>query len=173
MYLEFIYSISDYYKTLDKKSVIFEIILPFIIGGCIFYLLFFKGNLSHVHDYRDNVLTLLGVLVGFSITIITILTTGTSRNITLIQQRVTSLTMSGNPLSLFDVLLINFTYSVIIEVLLIVAHLIYPFILTNYEFPLWVKVLVFSILFSTVIHVLLLTIRNMTNFYFILIKKGN
>jgi len=171
MYTEFLYSIFDYYKTLNKQSIIFEIIFPLLLGGLIFYLLYFRGDLTHVSDFRDNVLTLLGVLVGFSITIITILTTGTSNNLNEIKQRPTSKKLGTKLLSLFDVLLINFTYSVVLEILLIIVHLIYPFILSNYEVNQCVKIVVFSITFATVIHVLLLTIRNMTDFYLVLIKK--
>lgn len=171
MYTEFLYSIFDYYRTLDKRTIIYEIILPFVFGGLVFYILYFKGDLTRIGDYRENVLTLLGVLVGFSITIITILTTGTSKNLNEIKQRPSSKKLGSIPLSLFDILLINFTYSVVLEILLIIVHLIYPFILSNYKIDLGIKTIVFSIIFSTVIHVLLLTIRNMTDFYLILLKR--
>ena len=79
MYLEFLILIFDYFKTLKFRTVLYEIVIPLIISGFAFYLLYTGKNTSMCNNFRDNVLTLLGILLGFSITIITILTTGNSK----------------------------------------------------------------------------------------------
>jgi hypothetical protein len=171
MYLEFIYTIFDYYRTLKRTSFLFDVVLPLLIGGFILFIFCNNGNNSDMKSYNSNALALLGVLVGFSITIITILTTGTSRNLNEIKEKITSIKIGKRILSIYDLLVVNLTYLVIIEVFLIVTHLIYPFILSNFSINTKIKYVVFCIVFATLIHSLLLTIRTMTNFYFIMIKK--
>lgn len=171
MYLEFLFAIADYFKTLSRRIVIYEIILPLLLSGVVFCILLFDKGTSQVQTYTENVLPLLGVLVGFSITIITILTTSSSKNILKIQKYKTGVIIGGKERTLFDTLLINFTYSVIIEIILIIIHLFYPFVLEILTIPQGLKYLVFALVFAILIHILLLNIRNLTDFYFILLKK--
>lgn len=171
MYIEFFILILDYFRTLTRRVVIYEIVIPTVTLICIFLVLHFKGNVSYADELRNNLIALLGILIGFSITIITILITSTSGNIAAIQKRKTQHTIGSRKVSVFDLLLVNFTYSVVVEIFLVVVLLIYPIILTNYDFPSVVKKVVFSILFGIVIHILLLTIRNLTDFYLILMKS--
>ncbi len=171
MYLEFFILIIDYFKTLKLRTVLYEIVVPLIISGLLIALLLNGNDTSICKNFRDNALTLLGILLGFSITIITILTTGNSKNLLTIQSTNTNYIIGGKKVSLFDLLLINFTYSVVVEIILIIILLIYPAILANLEFSRTLKISIFSLLFGIVIHVLLLTMRNLTDFYLILMKK--
>jgi len=100
-----------------------------------------------------------------------IITTGNSENLALIKKKVTKLTIGNKKVTLFDLLLINFTYSVVIEIMLIIILLICPILLANIPFPHIIKIIGFSCLSGMIIHVLLLTTRNLTDFYLILMKK--
>lgn len=75
MYLEFFILISDYLKTVTKRIFLFEWLMPFLFSLLIFYFLYTGKSLSVAESFKDNSINLLGILVGFSITIITILTT--------------------------------------------------------------------------------------------------
>lgn len=171
MYLEFLILIYDYFKTLKFKTVLYEVVIPLIISGASFYLLYTGKDTSICKNFKDNVLTLLGILLGFSITIITILTTGNSKNLIAIQEKETKYVIGGNKVTLFDLLLINFTYSVVLEIILIIVLLLQPLIFANICFSFNTKIIGFSILSGAVVHVLLLTMRNLTDFYLILMKK--
>lgn len=170
MYLEFLLLIADYFRTVTKRIFIFEWILPFITGIGIFLLLFFGSSTSATIVFKDNAINLLGILVGFSITIITILTTGQGKNLDEIKSKVTDIKINNEKITLFRLLLINFTYSVIIEVSLIIVCLIYPLLIENIGMNLIVKYAGFSILVFLILHIMLLTMRNLTDFYLILIK---
>lgn len=170
MYLEFLLLIADYFRTVTKRIFIFEWILPFVIGVGIFLLLFFGSSTSATIVFKDNAINLLGILVGFSITIITILTTGQGKNLDEIKSKVTDIKINNEKITLFRLLLINFTYSVIIEVSLIIVCLIYPLLIENIGMNLIVKYVGFSILVFLILHIMLLTMRNLTDFYLILIK---
>lgn len=170
MYLEFFILIFDYYKTLNKRVLIYEWILPILFGTFILILLTNGNSTSATKIFKDNSINLLGILAGFSITIITILTTGQSRNLEEIKKKETNFIINKKKISLFRLLLINFTYSVILESFLIIFCLTYPIILENSNFTKDQKYIVFSILVTVIIHLLLLTIRNLTDFYLIITK---
>ena len=146
MYLEFLLLIADYFRTVSKRIFYFEWLFPFLIGIGIFLLLFFGKSTSATAIFKDNAINLLGILVGFSITIITILTTGQGQNLDDIKNRKTKIKINKKKITLFRLLLINFTYSVIIEVVLIIVCLIYPLLVGNVEFNKNFKFIGFSVL---------------------------
>jgi hypothetical protein len=170
MYLEFLLLIADYFRTLSKRVFFFEWLLPFIIGIGIFLLLFFGSTTSATIVFKDNAINLLGILVGFSITIITILTTGQGQNLDGIKNKKTNIKINKENITLFRLLLINFTYSVIVEVGLIIVCLIYPLLIENIKFNQNLKYVGFSILVFLILHIMLLTMRNLSDFYLILVK---
>jgi len=170
MYIEFFFLINDYLKTVTKRIFTFEWLLPFILSVLIFYLLFTGKSTSVTETFKNNSINLLGILVGFSITIITILTTGQSKNLEEIKKIKTETKINGKLISVYRMLLINFTYSVVVEVFLIIIFLIYPLLKHNIPINRLTKYIIFSILVFLIIHILLLTIRNLTDFYLILTK---
>jgi hypothetical protein len=172
MYLEFLLLIADYFRTISKRVFIFEWLLPFIIGIGIFLLLYFGSTTSATIVFKDNAINLLGILVGFSITIITILTTGQGQNLDEIKNKKTNIKINKEQITLFRLLLINFTYSVIIEVGLIIVCLIYPLLIENIKFNQNLKYIGFSVLVFLILHIMLLTMRNLTDFYLILVKPA-
>lgn len=173
MYLEFFILIADYFRTLNKRIAVYEWVLPSILGVAIFSLLYFGSDVRATKVFKDNSINLLGILSGFSITIITILTTGHSCNLERIKKKKTNVEIGDKKISLYRLLLINFTYSVILEAFLIIFCLTYPLIISNFKIPNLGKYIVFSVLVFLIIHVLLLTIRNLTDFYLIITRSND
>ncbi|PCI03617.1 MAG: hypothetical protein COB81_03780 [Flavobacteriaceae bacterium] len=173
MYLEFVLLISDYFKTLSRRIALFDWFVPFLFGISIFVLLYTGAKVSSTEVFKNSSISLLGILAGFSITIITILTTGHSKNLTAIKNQETSYKIGNTKITLFRLLLINFTYSVVLEVFLIIFCLTYPIVLENIEFSCLTKYIGFSVLVFFVLHLLLLTVRNLTDFYLIITKPEN
>jgi hypothetical protein len=172
MYLEFLLIISDYFKTLNKKVIFYEWIFPFIVTflctfiGCI---LDFEVFVS----FKDSAINVIGVLLGFSIAVITIITTGSGPNIEQIKNHETSIIISEKRISLYRLFLINFTYSVILEVILIISCLLMPLLNKIFLFSFSIKLIMYSIMVFIVFHILLLTLRNITDFYLIISKENN
>lgn len=80
MYLEFLFVIGDYFKTINKKIVLYEWGLPLIFSIiCIFFKDSFKLELFG--EIKEVSISILGVLLGFSIAVITIITTGNGKNL--------------------------------------------------------------------------------------------
>lgn len=171
MNIEFLLLVIDYFRTIKIRDFVLEWILPLLIGIAIYFSNTSNCNVEELFkSVSGNVTSLLGVLIGFSVAVITILVTTNSKNIDEIKAKETEYKISNKKLTLFDLMLINYTYSVVIEVLLTVFNLTAPNLLrlslSNNSMNLLNSVDVFL-----TCHVLLLILRNITNFYFILIKK--
>lgn len=172
MYLEFILLFLDYFKTLNKRVIIYEWFFPILF--CL--LLFFfncKYDLSAYKMFKDNSINILGVLLGFSIAVITIITTGGGKNLEEIKRIITKFKKGRKNITLYELILINFTYSVILEILIIIGCLLMPLISNLFQINHSVKLVIYSIMVFLVVHILLVTMRNLTDFYLIITKNNN
>lgn len=170
MNIEFLILVYNYFQTLQRRDVIWEWVFPLILVIIGFILLFLCGVPTVMDTFNNNVVKVLAVLIGFTITIITLVVTGNSPNLTEIREKETNVKINGKNITLYKHLLINYTYSVIVEIFLIIFCLIYPLLLDIIDVNYLIKYLGFSILLFFVLHILLLSVRNLTNFCFIIIK---
>lgn len=170
MYLEFFLLFLDYFKTLNKRVFIYEWVFPLIVSFILFFLNC-RYDLSSFKIFKENSINILGVLLGFSIAIITIITTGSGKNIEGIKNEKTNFRKNNVNLSLYDLILINFTYSVILEILVLINCLLIPLLSNLFEINHRIKLIMYSTMVFLVLHILLLTMRNLTDFYLIITKK--
>lgn len=171
MYREFIFLIFDYFNTIKKNVFYYEWVIPFVIGVMCFVLLNFNWLKTDYSLFINSSVSLLGVLLGFSIMVITILTTSNNDNIEKIKKTLTDYIISNEKISLYRLLLVNYSYLIIIEALVLVAYFISLLFFSSFCHTL--KLFLFSFYVITIIHILLLTIRNITDFYFIITKEKN
>jgi hypothetical protein len=171
MYLEFIYPVLDYFKVLKKKNFFFEWAFPLFVS--IVFVCFVEHKLFI--EFKKHSIDIVGILLGFSIAIITILVTGGGTSIEEIKAFDTGIKINQTKISLYRLLLINYTYIIIIEVLIIVCSLLLPFALQicgvfNLEHT---NTLIFfnGVYFFFVVHIFLVCIRNITDFYLVFTKE--
>lgn len=173
MYIEFFILIIDYFKTIKVKIFIYEWLFPLIICLAI-YFNFDKMDMSSFKSFKESTLNILGVLLGFSIAIITLIITTSNNNISTIKVIQTKFQNKSNTqLSLFELILVNFTYTVTIEIFVIISSLLFPLLSHILYFSANLKLILYSFLVFFVIHILLITLRNITDLYLILTKKTN
>lgn len=171
MNIEFLLLIVDYFRTVKRRDFVLEWLCAFLIGLLVYWLNRNNINISDLlKNISSNAVALLGVLIGFSVAVITLLVTTNSKNIDEIKAHRTKYKLGSRHITLFDLLLINYTYSVVAEIIIVILNLILPG-LCSFELSNNTLNLLNALNIFLVCHVLLLTIRNMTNFYFILIKK--
>ena len=171
MNIEFAILIIDYFKTLKRRDFIFEWSLPFLLCLLIFYLNYNNKDIKNdAINQSSSLISLLGILIGFSIAVITLLITSNTKNIEEIKSKLTRYSNVNKKVTLFDLLIITYTYTVISEIILLIFNLFVPSIMKEICSLHKVSILNTLNLFG-VMHVLFVTIRNVTNFYFILIKK--
>ena len=172
MNIEFVYLIADYFKTLERRITLYDWVLPTLIS-IVFSVLIWHGNISSVVvGFKNSVISVLGILVGFSITLITIIITSNNENLQELKTTSSNVRIGDSYISIYRLLLINYSYTVVIEVFIIVFCLLYPFILATLNIPYCIKIIGFGMLLFWVLHVFLITVRNLTDFYFTISKQA-
>ena len=171
MYIEYFLIIVDYYKTLTRRILLFEWLIP-VSFALLLVSLNNKITFDNYKIFKDSSLNILGVLLGFSIAVITIITTGSGKNIENIKSIKTDFKLNNDFITLYDLILINFTYSVIVEIIIIVSCLVFPMISAYILISHKVKLVLYSMMLILVVHILFLTIRNLTDFYLIVRSKA-
>lgn len=164
LYLEFMQPIKDYFITLKKNEFVFEWIIPLILALTFYF--FFTSNLDKYLESTPIMINVLAILVGFSIATITILSTTESKNIKGLKKVLSERKLGGKHLNLYQLLLITFSYILIIEISLLVFNLLLNFfsITNNY-------LIFFCINIFFIIHILFLNLRNITNIYFVFFRQ--
>lgn len=170
MYLEFLILIFDYFSTLKLRIFIYEWIFPLLVIFTI--LIINKNDFEILKSFKDSSINILGILLGFSIAVITIITTGSGDNLDAIKNTKTDTIINNKKITLYDLILINYSYTVIVEVVIILACLITPIIANGLTLSLKCKMNLYYLLIFGVIHILLVTLRNLTDFYLIITKKN-
>lgn len=169
MYLEYLLLVFDYFKTLNRKNCLFEIVIPFFIGLAVACCSFFYPEYLSTSKFFDNSINIIGVLLGFTLAIITFFVASDNKNIENTKKHLTNYIVGNEKISLYRLLIDNYSYLIIIETIICLGFLIgglFYFIL-----PLSFQIILKSIYVVLVIHILLITIRSVTDLYFILIKK--
>lgn len=166
MYLEFLLVISDYFKTLDKRTLLYEWFIPFLLG-----VFCFVPSLLYNTDFLYNIISksidFVATLLGFTLATLTLLLSSDKLNAT--KQYITNTKIGGKQISLYRKIIISYTYLIIIEALLCVTFFlcaIFPYV----YIPIPAKILN-SIYIVILLHILLVTIRTITELYFVLSKE--
>lgn len=167
MYLDFIYVILDYFSTLTKNEKRFEWGIPIllsVIGGiiCVCFNPLIQYNII------KEIITFLGVLLGFTLASLTLLLSNDNvRSST--QQYPTQRKIRGKTISLYRLIVVSFSYLIIIETVLCTLYYIGK-LFSNFYIGQW-SMIPNTIFIILAFNTLLSTIRTTTMLYFIVIRK--
>jgi len=166
--LEYSLVLIEYYRTCRLSHFLTNITISLICSTLIFYLSSNPGFEETAGRLLANIITLLGVLIGFSISMFTLLNTASNPNIDEIKKIETGEYLYKKPVYLFDLLVMGITYLMIVESFLLLANLILPFycVLGSLKGR-----AIFSMNIFLLIHIILSNISIMVNFYFIITSK--
>lgn len=169
--IEILEPIKDFYKTKKTNEKSTYIILPLFVG--LLYVVFInlinaKPGISidsFLRDYVNSQITVMALFISFSMAYLTILITSNSKNIEDIKSYVSEeYELNNRPLFLFQVLLIDITYTIIIEIVLLIFSFLQKFlILISGNLAMKIYILINIIIFT---HILLLLFINVKNIYF-------
>jgi hypothetical protein len=172
IYGEWLVPIVDYFRTIKKKEATFEWIIPLVIAIIVSLTFYYLGNSTKaVLALRNLLPSTLAILIGFSITCITVLISSSNNNIEKLKERKTIERFIGKELiSIYQWVLIIFVYVLIVQIALLIFIFFAGFVLHifNVSFFLIIALFIKTFLIS---HILLILIRNTTNFYFIFFKN--
>lgn len=134
------------------------------------FLLFYKSALSidGIKDITSNVLNVNGILLGFTISILAIVVTSGNENIDKAKSHKIGVKLWKKEFSLYDKLVINLSYTIIIQGLILLTCFVIPnFIDNNYCYQLKLV----SITVAASAHVVFMIIGITLDLYLIVSKQ--
>ena len=166
--MEYLLLVVEFFIVKGLRAILWYFILPSIIGLVIFYKADNCNYAANASNFHTNVITVLGILIGFTISTFTMLLTVNNHNVDKAKAEMLNKKVFSKELSLFDSVLIGLAYIILIQGFLLIANFIYPIFISIESF--YGKML-FSINIAFVVHIILILMRNILDFYFILTKK--
>lgn len=165
--MEYFLLIVEFHR-IKRWKILKTIGISLALGICVFFFSDVEAYKLRANSYIDSFITVLGILIGFSISVFAILLSVENDSIREAKKRKTEIIMYNKPIYLYESLIIELAYVIIVEGLLLI---------TNFVYPLFIDVatvkgkLFFSIDISLMTYSIILLLRNVLNFYFILTKK--
>lgn len=174
IYGEWLVPVVDYYRVLKRKEGIYEIIVPLVISGIVSGIYgYLNCVLPALLKLRDVLPSSLAILIGFSITCITVLITSNNDNVLNIKQRHTDgRIIGGQEISIYQWFLVMFIYVLLVQIFLLLIVFFTAFSLRVYNRE-WFLIMQLFIEVSLFLHVMFILIRSISNFYFVFFKKSN
>lgn len=171
MYKSYLILINDYFLSL-KEHVFFDIIFPTILATLAGVLLHYE-LLYLDKTFVTNILTVLGIIAGFSVTAIAVLTSTDNPTVKELKSKLTGIVIDGLEISAFRRFYILISYSVLISFCAILINTI------GYLVP-WHKinkpeliVILKAVNLWLIFHIFFINIRNVSSLYFIYFKETN
>ncbi|UOK43407.1 hypothetical protein [Flavobacterium enshiense] len=155
-----------------KNNVIFDFIIPFVVTFILSILL--NNNLLRFdNDFVINTITVLGILAGFSVTAITILTTTNNETTIKLKEKKTGIIVDGLEVSFFRKLYILISYSILICLITIILNTIGYLIHWRYFFNSNTVLILKAMDIFLILHIFFVNIRNITSLYFLYFDETN
>ena len=167
MYREFLYIIADYFSTINKRIAFYEWGVPILLGITSWVLSFINNDNVLYNIIKDSV-PIIATLLGFTLAALTLFLTGNSK-IEEAKNYITNKKISGESISLYRLIVVNYSYLILVETLLCISFYIASL------FPYWNNKYVCTtanvIFIIAMFNALFSTIRCITDLYFIITKK--
>lgn len=166
MYFEFLFVIGDYISTLSKRVAIYEWGIPVVLGitsGVLSYL----NDANLLYNVIQSAVPIIATLLGFTLAALTLFLTGNSK-IEDAKKYMTEKKVSGKRISLYKLIVISYSYLILIETILCIGYyigILFPFINNIY-----ICVGINTIFIVLMLNVLFSTIRSITDLYFVITR---
>lgn len=166
-YFEWLILVIDYFKSIGLKEKIFDVVVPFGAGCIVSIICMIYGKIDFAtKQLADVLISLISILIGFSVMLVTLLLTSGGRGIEELKQKKTDKIIHNEKVSLFQKLHIQFTFSLICEILLLIIILSYYFFITITNIGYW-QMFFLIIFISMTLNILLSIFRGIVNVYFV------
>ena len=165
--MEFLFVIVDYFSTLNKRTAFYEWGIPLIIG-ITSGILSFINNDKVPYNIIQNSVPIIATLLGFTLAALTLFLTGNSK-LEESKNFITNKKILGKPISLYQLIVISYSYLILIETILCISfHIasLFPYINNQYFCTIANTIFIIA-MFNT----LFVTIRSISDLYFIITKK--
>lgn len=163
--------LKDYF--LSRKNVLSKFFIPILIALAVLLLMVFFdiGNsekvMSTFSGFIDTQINITAILISFSIAIITILVSADNKNIQCLKETESSKMqykpVNGKQLSLFQILLSNITYNVVVEIIYLLVLIAISLIKTI--LPIVSLKFIVAICIFIILHILFILLESVSQMY--------
>ena len=169
-YREPLIPVLDYFLTLKLDEFLYDLFFPMACAIGIYFIVLKDMVIGGMFDFIGTLVAILTILIGFSITSLSVIASNGSQNIIDLKQTSSERKIIGQEISLYQLLIITNTYSIIIEIVSLLFNLAFLFIckakLPHFPFSIYYSVNIFLLM-----HVFLLILRNSTNIYHVFFRN--
>lgn len=166
IYMEWLIPISDYYCSMRKNEVIFEIIFPVVVSlSCVFLYDKARKIEAALDGLSELLPTAISILIGFTVMLITLLLTSSGGNIEQLKHKMMTKKLHKKPITLYQGLHIQFSHSLFSEIFLLLLIFSYLFLKGIGGSRTISTLLLFGEIYLT-LNILLSILRGIANLYF-------
>ena len=172
VYIDFLIPPFHYFAVLSKGEALYEWAIPAIITGIAFligYLLKLPFDANFLKQYVGVLINLLAILVGFTITSVAIFVTIDMTKDGFLSKK-SGRDIYGSSISWYHFIYLNLVQAIITGIIFLGLSLA-SFLLLAREIKCFLPVIFIILTFGTA-HILLLSMRNITNLYFAFFKES-
>jgi hypothetical protein len=165
--MEYLLLIFEFFYVKNIKNFFSILIIPCVLSLNMFYVITDNFITENFDTLETNLITLLGILLGFTISFFAILITSNSLSIKKAQNEYINKTLFNRKISLFDIMITGIAYTIILECILLLCNLTIPVILISTNS----HRIFFIINIGIISHLIIVLLRSVLDFYFSFTKK--
>lgn len=162
--MEYLLLIVEFFLSKKVRSYFGLIVVPLILSFILYNSI--SVETASKQDY-GNIITLLGILLGFTISLFAIFLSANNSNIREAKSKETGFHVLGKNLSVFDVMQTSIAYVIIMECLLLLTNIILPIIILEPG----AKKIFLVVNVGILAHIVIILLRSLLDFYFALSKR--
>jgi hypothetical protein len=137
-----------------------------ILAAAGFGVYAWSAEFENVTELIGTILNLLAILIGFSITAVTILSASDSATVRELKQAESDRTLDGKPVSLFRLLHLRLTYTLLTEIFALVVNLCVAYSQTLKDAA-PISGVVLSVNALLLLHIIAVNLRNTVSLYLV------
>ena len=170
LYTDFAFTILDYISIIKKREIVYEWLLPLLVSLVVYFKVEDIPGIKIDFEFIKYIITILinlfAILVGFTMAAIAIFTTADISRIPILQE-LSEREIRGDKIKNYRFVFLNLIYSAMSSLFMLLVTLIFIIFLYFDKYSL----VILSILTFGTLHVLFLSVRNITTLYFIFFNK--
>jgi hypothetical protein len=167
--MEYILIIVEFFYVKEWKATLWCIIPPLLIGVWVYFGANNELYIKNAPGFHTDMVTIQGIILGFTISTYAILLTANNSDIEKAKSVEIGKKLFSKNYTLYDSLLIGFSYIIIIQTILLIFNFIWPILI---DITGTLGKVFFALNVSLMAHVILLIARNILDFYFIISRRG-
>jgi hypothetical protein len=166
--MEYLLLVYEFYAT-KRFYYILKVVLVPVMASFLVYNFILNINKINTEVLSGDLITLFGVLFGFTISFYAILFSSNSPNINEAKNTLIGKSILNKDFTIYDEIITGLAYSIVLECLLIILNIFTSVLhLEIFKFK-----ILFSVNFGFLTHIILVLLRSVLSFYFCESKRIN